>query len=97
MTTVRVLSIRQPFSGWIFGKPDTRKFIENRTWKTKYRGELFIHASGKWEAGYEDIRAEEAGVDRFKTGHIIGHVNLVEIVTFDELADAFDVLEAGGQ
>ena len=26
-----------------------------------------------------------------------GHVNLVEIVTFDELADAFDVLEAGGQ
>ena len=37
--TVRVLSIRQPYADWIvFGTLEARKFVENRTWKTLYRG-----------------------------------------------------------
>jgi len=52
---IRVLSVRQPWAHLIIhgacigiNSPITeKKTVENRTWKTKYRGELYIHASGK--------------------------------------------------
>lgn len=39
----KVLSVKQPWASLIFHG----KNIENRTWATKYRGELLIHASAK--------------------------------------------------
>ena len=40
---VKTLSVRQPFASLIcYGV----KAVENRTWKTDYRGRLLIHASG---------------------------------------------------
>ncbi|MDX2110600.1 MAG: hypothetical protein SFY80_10205 [Verrucomicrobiota bacterium] len=43
---ILTLSIRQPWAGWLFNQPPfPRKDIENRTWSTKYRGWLAIHAS----------------------------------------------------
>jgi hypothetical protein len=39
----KVLSVRQPYATLICAGVKT---IENRTWKTDYRGKLLIHASG---------------------------------------------------
>ena len=41
---MKTLSIRQPFASLICRGIKT---IENRSWKTTYRGKLLIHASGK--------------------------------------------------
>lgn len=41
---MKVLSIIEPWATLIKEK---KKYIETRTWKTSYRGELFIHASKK--------------------------------------------------
>ena len=41
---MKTLSIRQPFASLICRGIKT---IENRSWKTNYRGKLLIHASGK--------------------------------------------------
>ena len=41
---MKVVSIKEPFATLIKEK---RKCIETRSWKTNYRGELYIHASGK--------------------------------------------------
>ena len=37
---MKVLTIKEPFASLI---KDKKKFIETRSWKTKYRGELYIH------------------------------------------------------
>ena len=41
---MKVLSIKEPFATLI---ANGDKLIETRSWKTNYRGEIFIHASGK--------------------------------------------------
>ena len=41
---MKVLSIKEPFASLIKEKV---KLIETRSWKTNYRGELYIHASLK--------------------------------------------------
>ena len=41
---IKVLSIIEPWATLIKEK---KKYIETRTWKTSYRGELYIHASKK--------------------------------------------------
>jgi hypothetical protein len=41
--TNKVLSVRQPYATLICAGVKT---VENRTWKTDYRGKLLIHASG---------------------------------------------------
>ena len=41
---MKVISIKEPFASFI---KEGHKKIETRSWKTNYRGELFIHASGK--------------------------------------------------
>lgn len=41
---MKVISIKEPFATLIMNGD---KIIETMSWKTNYRGELFIHASGK--------------------------------------------------
>ena len=41
---MKVLSIIEPWATLIKEK---KKYIETRTWKTSYRGELYVHASKK--------------------------------------------------
>ncbi len=59
------------------------KSIENRTWSTKYRGQLLIHASK--EIDLEAIAAlRERGVHLprdYVTGAIVGRARLVDVVT----------------
>ncbi|GHV91189.1 hypothetical protein AGMMS50268_16920 [Spirochaetia bacterium] len=44
--TMKALSVQNPWAWWIMfnGKP-----VENRTWKTKFRGRILIHASLRWD------------------------------------------------
>lgn len=39
---MKVISLREPYASLIKNK---KKLVETRSWKTNYRGELFIHAS----------------------------------------------------
>ncbi|WP_051230322.1 ASCH domain-containing protein [Epilithonimonas caeni] len=43
---MKALSIKQPWASLI---AHGIKDIENRTWKTNFRGRVFIHASAKWD------------------------------------------------
>ena len=43
---IRVLSIRQP---WAYLVASGIKKIENRTWTTRYRGPVLIHAGRRWD------------------------------------------------
>lgn len=50
---MRALSIRQP---WAWAIVEGHKDIENRSWRTRQRGPLLIHASAKYDhGGYEFI------------------------------------------
>ena len=48
---MKVISIKEPFATLIMNGSklieDGVKIYETRSWKTNYRGELYIHASGK--------------------------------------------------
>ena len=54
MRTITVLSVRQP---WAWLLCEGLKDVENRNWRTNYRGELFIHA-GKSFSGDITVRVE---------------------------------------
>jgi len=72
---IKVLSIRQPHADRIIS---SEKWAENRTWRTKYRGVLYIHAS-RWDG--PPVPTAGNGV----IGAIIGKVRLVEVVDLDEV------------
>lgn len=44
--TLHAISIRQPFTWLVLAGI---KDIENRTWRTKYRGRIYIHAPSVWD------------------------------------------------
>lgn len=88
---MKALSIRQPWASLICrGTKD----VENRTWKTKYRGKLLIHASSykcpkdfanrlPLEMGnilYNDNTYGSLDFNDFPSSAIIGYVDLVDCV-----------------
>jgi hypothetical protein len=79
---VRVLSVRQPWA-WLI--VNGYKDIENRTWSTKYRGGIIIHASAKKpSADYlAEIRRETKVKipESFELGGVVGFAELVDCVT----------------
>lgn len=74
---MKVLSIKEPFASLIKNKI---KFIETRSWKTNYRGEIYIHASiSSWKILTE--RDEKLLKDNtLQYGNIICKCNLVDCV-----------------
>ena len=81
---MKVISIKEPFATLI---TNGIKRIETRSWKTNYRGELFIHASGKSLA--KEFLTNDFIVDLIKDmnmnyGNIICKCNLVDCVYMDE-------------
>ena len=81
---MKVLSIQEPYATLIaLGK----KKIETRSWKTNYRGELYIHASGKTLSklakNNEYLNAVIKNID-MNYGFIICKVNLVDCIYMDE-------------
>lgn len=77
---MKILSIKEPFASLIATK---QKKIETRSWKTKYRGEIYIHASitpGKKDKRISDIMKL---VDP-KPGYILCKCNLTDCIYMDE-------------
>ena len=84
---MKALSVRQPWA-WLLVEP--YKNVENRTWSTKYRGELLIHASS-WRKPHE-IEAcrqwvkNKTGIvvppdDELHFGGFVGRLELWTVIT----------------
>lgn len=95
----RVLTVRQPWAAFMFpgmaprwGMPHidavpemyAPKNVENRTWKTNYRGPLLIHTSEKVDDNalaiyyVASLKEPEKVYKNFVLGAIIGCVDLVD-------------------
>jgi hypothetical protein len=81
LAELRAITIRQPWA-WLI--VNGHKDIENRSWATRHRGPLLIHA-GQSEADLDE--AELAGIERkhriklpreFERGGVIGVVDVVD-------------------
>ncbi len=86
MQTTKALSLLQPWASLVVMG---LKKIETRSWTTKYRGTLLIHA-GKGKAGA--LVAQQPAIKRYipdfkdlPFGAIIGQVTLTDIVRITEL------------
>jgi hypothetical protein len=73
---IKCLTLHAHWAAAIF---DLGKDIENRTWATPYRGPLAIHAGRQFDRKI----CKELGLDpdTLVLGHILGIVELVDIVT----------------
>lgn len=79
--TIKVLTVRQPYASAIV---NGFKLVENRSRPTKYRGLLYIHSS-KSKPTKEAIKyCRERGFyfapESYHLGHIIGSVELIDVV-----------------
>lgn len=92
---MKALSIRQPWAWFIV---HGGKRVENRSWKTDYRGPVLIHASSWWQAGevYSDIISVRNIVPpglqltlkdlQSQLGGIVGKARIVDCVTASDSA-----------
>lgn len=81
---MKVVSIKEPWASLIKEKV---KYIETRSWKTKYRGKIYIHASlskvPKKDERINNLISLLNNKD-FKYGHIIAEATLVDCIYMDE-------------
>lgn len=81
---MKVISIIEPWASLIKEKV---KYIETRSWKTNYRGKIYIHASLK-KVSKKDERINNLisllKDKDFKYGHIIAEATLVDCIYMDE-------------
>lgn len=81
---MKVLTIKEPFATLIKKKI---KYIETRSWKTNYRGELYIQASISKIKNEVKERKELLSLfseDELNYGHIICKCNLVDCIYMTE-------------
>ncbi len=81
---MKVLSIKEPYATLICNR---EKHIETRSWKTSYRGELYIHASiGKAtkELQYNPSLKNFYPEEELNYGYIICSCDLVDCIYMDE-------------
>jgi hypothetical protein len=78
------ISIKQPWAdSIIFGN----KRVENRSWNTKHRGRILIHASLQEDKkGNEFIKHKNIPGGRLK-GFIIGEADIVDVIHVDSNED----------
>ena len=82
---MKALSLTQPMAWAIFNGKD----VENRTWSTRFRGRVYIHASeGFNREHYDWISANENRLgcilpqpEDFIHGALIGEVDIIDCVT----------------
>ncbi len=81
---MKVLSLTEPFATLIKEK---KKLVETRSWKTNYRGELYIHAS-MTKPSKTDLEDEElmslVENKKMNFGHIVCKCVLVDCVYMTE-------------
>src|SRR5262245_21130505 len=81
---MRCLTVLEPWaSGIVFGT----KRIENRTWRTRYRGPLLIHAGrsrryldGTLPEDWQRLVPGLRSFDELRFGYVIGVVELIDCV-----------------
>ncbi len=76
---MKALSIQQPWAWLIVAG---FKDIENRSWRTSYRGPVLIHAGKKYDGDRDDWEWPE--IERpvhFDMGGIVGEAEIVDCVT----------------
>lgn len=82
---MQALTICQPYPFLILlpASDERRKRVENRTWPTKYRGPLAIHAgkSTQWLDTDGSLLPEES--EKLVFGAVVGICNLVECLHID--------------
>ena len=77
---MKVISIKQPWASLII---NGYKEYEFRTWKTKYRGKILIHASQTID---KDIMPKFKAFNlEYPTGCIIGEVHITDCLKIDSL------------
>lgn len=89
---MKALTVKQPWASLIV---EEMKDIENRTWKTKFRGRILVHAGMKgddfWGSPHDSIidefirKISKHGTDwsNYAHGAIIGSVEIVDCVQND--------------
>ena len=80
---MKVISIKEPFATLIM---NGLKVIETRSWKTNYRGEIYINASGK-SLAKEYLNPYVLALIKdmnMNYGKIICKANLVDCIYMDE-------------
>lgn len=90
MATGRVLSVRP---GWAWAIIHGPRRVENRSWRTCYRGPLYIHASKNWskKSGVELAAiCRGAGIASpkmadLKFGWIIGICEIYDCVSYEDV------------
>src|SRR2546421_10478963 len=94
VNTIPALSIRQPYA-FMLANPDAlldlgipAKCIENRDWRTRYRGPLLIHASKmfdrdalpSWSRRFPGVLELPQTADGYERGGIVGMADLVDVI-----------------
>ena len=81
---MKVLSLLEPWASLIKEKI---KHVETRSWKTNYRGELYIHASKRKVTNKDDIVNNLVHLlenNEFKYGYIIAKCKLINCIHMDD-------------
>lgn len=77
---MEVLSLTEPYATLIMEK---KKQIETRSWKTKYRGELYIHASSTRNLKVDKKLLNLVEQKALNYGNIICKCELVDCILID--------------
>jgi hypothetical protein len=83
---MKAISIRQPWA-WLI--VHGYKDVENRTWATKYRGPILIHAGKTLDPEFDEVcevLREELGIEvpprkELRRGGVVGRARVVDCVT----------------
>ena len=80
---MKVLTIKEPYASLI---ANNYKKYEFRTWKTNYRGPIYIHTS---KVPNKNISKFKKYNLNYKNGYIIAKVNIVDCIMVDEKMDKY--------
>jgi hypothetical protein len=73
---MKALSLKQPYAELVV---EGRKKIELRNWRTKFRGEFFIHAS----KNPDKESMKRFGFTNLPLGFLVGKANLIDVKTYE--------------
>ena len=78
---MKAITIRQPWASLI--KENIKRF-EIRSWKTNYRGEVFIHAGSGIDKQYLSKYKDIVDIDNLPKGKIIAKASIIDCILLDE-------------
>ena len=91
---MKAISLWQP---WASAIALGNKKVETRSWWTKYRGPLAIHAAKRWQSDQREFASVEAAFGRLPGklpfGAIVAVADLVDVKRTEELESDVDAIE----